>query len=79
MATKKLLPRSKVKAQDCWDLSSLFTSDAEWELAFDKWQKQIKKYGKFKGTLGDGPEALAKLLAFDNKFDEEGERIGTYA
>jgi oligoendopeptidase F len=79
MATKKLLPRSKVKAQDCWDLGSLFTSDAEWELAFDKWQKQIKKYAKFKGTLGDGPEALAKLLAFDNKFDEEGERIGTYA
>ncbi len=79
MATKKLLPRSKVKAQDCWDLGSLFTSDAEWELAFDKWQKQIKKYAKFKGTLGDGPEAVAKLLAFDNKFDEEGERIGTYA
>lgn len=79
MATKKLPPRSKVKAKDTWDLSSLFESDDAWETAFAKWQKDIKKYAKFKGTLGEGPEQLAKLLKFDSKFDRQGERLGSYA
>ncbi len=79
MATKKLLPRSKVKPEDTWDLASLFASDKAWETAFTKWQKQIKKYATFCGTLGDSPEQLAKCLKFDSKLDREGERIGTYA
>lgn len=79
MASKKLPPRSKVKAKDTWDLSSLFESDEAWETAFGKWQKEIKKYAKFRGTLGDGPEQLAKLLKFDSKFDRQGERLGSYA
>ncbi len=79
MATKKLPPRSKVKTADTWDLGSLFASDDEWEAAFAKWQKQIKKYAPFRGTLGDGPAQLAKLLKFDSKFDRDGERLGSYA
>ena len=79
MATKKLPPRSKVKTADTWDLSSLFGSDEEWETAFGKWQKQIKKYAAFRGTLGDSPAQLAKLLKFDSKFDRQGERLGSYA
>jgi oligoendopeptidase F len=77
--TKKLPTRSQVKAEDTWDLSSLFKSDAEWERAFTAWEKQIPQYAKFRGTLGEGPAALAKCLGFDSDFDREGERIGTYA
>src|SRR3954466_10859519 len=77
--TKKLLVRSKVKAEDTWDLASLFKSDDEWEKAFTSWEKQIPKYEKYRGTLGDGPAALAKLFEFDIEFDREGERLGTYA
>ena len=39
--SKTLPPREKVKLDDPWDLASLFTSDAEWEAAFEKWKKQI--------------------------------------
>jgi len=77
--TKKLPARSQVKADDTWDLASLFNSDAEWERAFTAWEKQIPKFEKFRGTLGDGAAALAKCLAFDSDFDREGERLGTYA
>jgi oligoendopeptidase F len=77
--TKKLPARSQVKPDDTWDLSSLFKSDAEWERAFTSWEKQIPRYEKFRGKLGDGPAALAKCLAFDSDFDREGERLGTYA
>src|SRR5690242_14134045 len=77
--TKKLPARSQVKPDDTWDLASLFKSDDEWEKAFIAWEKQIPKYEKFRGTLGDGPETLAKLFNFDVEFDQAAERLGTYA
>lgn len=75
-----MLPaRSAVKEADSWNLASLFPSDEAWETAFEKWKKQIPKFAAFRGTLADGPKQLAACLAFDEKFDREGERIGTYA
>ena len=58
---KTLPPRDKVKPDDTWDLASLFTNDDEWEDAFEKWEKQIPKYAKFRGTLGDGAEAARRV------------------
>ncbi len=77
--TKKLPARSQVKAADTWDLSSLFKKDADWERAFEAWERQIPRYERFRGTLGDGAAALAKCLSFDSDFDRAGERLGTYA
>jgi oligoendopeptidase F len=77
--SKKLPARKQVKTEDTWDLASLFKSDDEWETAFVAWEKQIPRYEKFRGTLGDGPEALAKCFSFDCEFDQAGERLGTYA
>ncbi len=42
-------------------------------------KSRSRKYEKFRGTLGDGPAALAKCLEFDSDFDRAGERLGTYA
>jgi oligoendopeptidase F len=77
--TKKLPTRRQVKPADMWDLSSLCENDNQWERAFDEWEKQIPRYEKFRGTLGDSPMALAKCLEFDSDFDRAGERLGTYA
>ena len=77
--TKKLLKRADVKIADTWDLSCLFTSDTDWEAAFQKWERQIPKLENFKGTLGDGPEALAKCIKFHSQFDRQAERLGNYA
>ena len=71
--------RDKVKLADTWDLGSLFPDDAAWEKDFLAWEKQIKRYGEFAGTLGESAAALAKCLDFDNKFDRRAERLGTYA
>ena len=76
----KTLPvRSKVKPADTWDLNSLFPSDEAWEKAFKKWTKQIGKYESFRGTLADGPAAMAKCLKFDSELDRQAERLGVYA
>jgi oligoendopeptidase F len=76
---KKLLPRSAVKPSYCWDLSSLFKSDTQWETAFKKWEAEIPRYADFAGSMGDSAKSLAGCLEFDLKFDRAGERLGTYA
>jgi len=77
---QKTLPlRSKVKQADTWDLSTLASSDKAWEDEFSKWEKQIKRYEKFRGTLDSNAANLAACLRFDIKFDRLAERIGTYA
>jgi oligoendopeptidase F len=77
--TKRLPTRRQVKPADTWDLGSLFESDEQWEHAFFAWEKRIAQFEKFRGTLGDGPAALARCLEFDSDFDRAGERLGTYA
>ncbi len=77
--TKKIPTRKQVKSEDSWDLASLYPDDEAWETAFGKWERQIGKYAKFRGTLGDSPAALAKCLKFDSQFDRVGERLGNYA
>ncbi len=76
---KQLPPRSKVKPADCWDLASLYKSDAAWEAAFKKWEGEIKGYERFAGHLGESAKKLADCLEFDIAFDRTGERLGTYA
>ena len=77
--TKKLPTRKQVKDADTWDLASLYPNDEAWEAAFTKWEKQIPRYAKFRGTLGDSPAALAKCLKFDSQFERVAERLGNYA
>jgi oligoendopeptidase F len=77
--SKPLPKRSKVKPHDTWDLGTLFKSDAEWEAAFARWEKQIPGYAKFRGKLGESAEMLAACLKFDAALDRLAERISVYA
>lgn len=74
-----LPPRSKVKIDDTWDLSSLFPDDAAWETALADLEKQIDGFAAFRGTLGESAKQLADCLAFDAAVDRSAERIGVYA
>jgi oligoendopeptidase F len=76
---KRVLPRSQVNAADTWDLARLFPHDDAWEKAFLAWEKRIAGYRRFQGTLGESADALAACLKFDEEFDRNGERLGTYA
>ena len=76
---KTLPPRNKVKPADCWDLSSLFKTDEEWERAFKQWEGDISGYTRFAGTLDESAERLAELLEFDIALDRAGDRLSTYA
>jgi oligoendopeptidase F len=76
---KALPPRSKVKPSDCWDLSKLFKSGAEWEREFSKWSVTAKKFEQFRGKLGQSAAIIAKLMQFDAEVNRVGERLGSFA
>lgn len=76
---RKVPLRSEIPAGDCWDLSTLYVSDSDWEADFTKFEKQIDGYNDFKGRLADGPHVLAECLQFDLSIDRLAERLGTYA
>jgi len=77
--SQKLIARSEVRAEDTWDLSRLFASDAAWEKAFHRFEKQISRYGEFRGRLAQDADTLAACLTFDSQLERAGERLGTYA
>jgi oligoendopeptidase F len=78
-ATERLPTRAEVPTADTWDLASLFASDAAWEQAFAEWEKTVGFYANFRGTLGNGPAALAAAIEFDLGVERQGDRLGTYA
>ncbi len=65
--------------EDCWDLSSLYKSDVEWEKALKVWEKRIAEYGNFRGKLGKSARTLAELLRFDSEFERAADNLGVYA
>jgi oligoendopeptidase F len=78
-ATATLPSRTEVPAADTWDLSSLFTSDADWDKAFTQWEAKIEGYARFRGRLAESAEVLAACLNFDIDFERFGDRVQTYA
>ncbi len=80
MSRPKSVPRrSNVRVEDTWDLASLYADDAAWESAFTRWEAQIGKFGKYRGTLEKSAKHLADCLKFNLEFERLGERLGTYA
>jgi oligoendopeptidase F len=76
---KKVVARSEVPEGDCWNLASLYASDAEWEADFKKFEQEITKYPDYRGRLAEGPSTLLECLQFDIAVDRLAERLGTYA
>ncbi|MDR3325225.1 MAG: oligoendopeptidase F [Spirochaetaceae bacterium] len=75
----KIPLRSELAAEDCWDLSSLFACDDDWEAAFAEFESLKKKIPSFKGTLASSAGALSALLDFLRSFNLLEERLAYYA
>jgi oligoendopeptidase F len=78
-ATATLPSRNEVPASDCWDLSSLFASDAEWETAFGELESMVEQFESYRGRLGESVETLLDALQFDSDFSRKAEQIAIYA
>jgi oligoendopeptidase F len=79
MSTDTLPLRKDVKTEDCWDLSSLYADNQQWEADFTKLEQELAKFDQYRGRLQESAELLAEALVFDSEFDRTSERLGTYA
>jgi oligoendopeptidase F len=79
LSAERVPLRSEVPLEDTWDLTSLFATDDAWEKGFAEWEASIPSYEQYRGTLGNGPQAVLDCLRFDGKVERLGEKIGTYA
>ena len=71
--------RSQVPPQDCWDLSKLFPSDAEWETGLTEFESQAGRILGFKGTLQESATRLRAALDFIHEIGQLSERLAYYA
>lgn len=76
---KTLPERSDVAVADCWDLSSLFASDADWEKAFSDLESKVDIYETFRGRLGESAATLLEALQFEADFSRDAERVAIYS
>lgn len=77
--TKRIPGRNQVKTRDTWDLTPLFKSDAAWERAYKRLQKEVARYETFRGKLKKSPAVLHACCAFDFGFQQKMERLANYA
>src|SRR5215218_4547572 len=62
-APSTLVPaRESLDQKYTWDLSSIFSSWAEWETAFGELDRSIEAYKKYEGTLSQGADQLLHAL-----------------
>ncbi|HEV2527348.1 MAG TPA: oligoendopeptidase F [Thermomicrobiales bacterium] len=57
-----ILTRDQIAIEDMWDLSDMFTSDADWDAAAARLEGQIQVAASHRGFVGDSPMALSKAL-----------------
>ena len=63
MAEIKLKKREEMDPAYCWDLSSLFASDAAFEETERKIEKKIETFRSRQGTMKESAEALYRVLS----------------
>ena len=73
------LARDEVSAESQWDLTGLYSSDADWNAELTALEGEIKIYAPFAGTLGESALKLKACLEFDMNFSRQLEKLHTFA
>lgn len=60
-----------------WDLTKIFNTDKDWEVAFDNIKKQIDKFSKFEGKLNN-KEVLLNYFHFSDDFSRAMGKVSLY-
>ena len=68
--------RSAVKAEDKWNLESLFKTYGEWEEALKQIPQYAEKLASFKGRVA---ENLLETLKLYERMEQTAEKVGVYA
>ena len=79
MSTKKIAERKDIPDAHKWDLTRLFESDKAWEQAFSEVEKELERYGGYRGRLKDSASLFKRAIEFHLGLTRKIERLYTYA
>jgi oligoendopeptidase F len=79
MTTRTIPDRSAIPPNHQWDLTPLFTNDAEWQALYDQLTAELSGYASYRGHLGESPEALQAAITFDLDLSRRIEKLYTFA
>lgn len=77
--TKQLPNRLDVPENLTWDLTPIFKSDEEFDVAYDALSKKITEATNYKGTLKDGAKAFLLATEYLLSMYRQAEKIYVYA
>jgi len=62
MSQKELLNRNEVPAEATWDTSTIFKSDEEFEVAYQKAEALLPQASEFQSRLAESSDTLLKAF-----------------
>lgn len=78
MAVQTLQNRQDIPTEYTWNLESIFSSNQEWENSFQNLQSRLPELEALKGTLGQGGQALLKVLQKRDELFQTLEKLYVY-
>ena len=74
------IPNRKELAKEyTWNLADLFPDDDAWRAAFARMRETLAKLSDYQGRLGESAETLLAFLQLQDKLEEDGDRLLSYA
>ena len=71
--------RSEVAAQYKWNLTDMYPSEQLWDEDYQKIEGRIKQFAALKGTTGQSPEQLLKVLEMHDQLNVHLDKLNAYA
>ncbi|MCR5217375.1 oligoendopeptidase F [Treponema sp.] len=79
MADNEIKTRDQIPSEYKWDLTKLYSDEAQWEKELKEIPVLAKKFLTYKGHLGDSAEKLLEALHADEDLDRLVEKVSHYA
>ncbi len=79
MKAKTIPDRHDIQATDQWDLSPLFDTDDAWESLYQKIEKKLAEYERYKGRLAESVNTLKNAMEVHLAIFRDIEKLYTYA
>lgn len=79
MSQKELLNRNEVPAEATWDTSTIFKSDEEFEVAYQKAEALLPQASEFQSRLAESSDTLLKALEYRNQLVINVEHLYVYS
>lgn len=79
MNEKTIPSRNEIPAGDKWDLSTLYTNDADWESDLLRIQHLAEEIASYKGRLSESSDIFLSVIKKYAELEETAEKNGSYA